>query len=368
MLVDDESLNESFEKEYAKLKESVQKPGILLAGATGAGKSSLVNMIFGGNTARTGTGKPVTQKIDCYESPDSAIRIYDSKGYETNESGDQDFFNDVIGMVKNPAQHSINIIWYCISCLGARVTDYDANAIREFHNAGCPVAVILTKADNVSEEEVAALRNAIMETGPLPVFETSIILKEVNQIEGLIKWSLEKLPDHLRFAFVAQQKCSFEEKKKKVTEAIAQHVTGAAITGFVPVPFADAPILAANEITLMTRILYLYDLGNIGNAIKGIGIESLLSILGKSTVTSILKFIPGAGQIIGGLINAGVATSITWAFGGAVALACEQVWKAKLEGKEKEVEDMMNNFGTIIQNMAEENLRNKKTSRETIFK
>ena len=67
-------------------------------------------MIFGGNTAKTGTGKPVTQKIDCYESPDSAIRIYDSKGYETNESGDQDFFNDVIGMVKNPAQHSINII------------------------------------------------------------------------------------------------------------------------------------------------------------------------------------------------------------------------------------------------------------------
>ena len=365
MIVNDASLNESFQKEYEKLRKEVQKPGILLAGATGVGKSTLVNMVFGSDIAKVGTGKPVTQKIDCFESPETSVRLYDSKGYEMNESGDQEFFDDVIGLVKAPDQHSVNIIWYCISCLGARVTDYDANAVKEFSKAGCPVAVVLTKADKVSDDDVTALRKSVLDAANVPIFETSTLLKEANQVNALVDWSINKLPEHLQFAFIAQQKCSFEQKKKRVRFAIAEHVAGSGLIGFSPIPFSDAPLLAANEITLMTRILYIYDLGGLGNALKSVGVGSLLSKIGKGAVGSLLKFIPGVGTLLGGIINGTVAVGITWAFGGAVAVACEQIWKEKLDGKN--VEALMNNFGNMVQTIAEENIRNKRTSEKTIF-
>lgn len=366
MIVDNDSLNEMFNREFEKLKDEVQKPGILLAGATGVGKSSLVNMIFGPDIANVGIGKPVTQKIDCFESPNSSVRLYDSKGYEMNESGDEDFLRDVIGMVKNPSQHAVNIIWYCISSLGARFTQYDENALKKFSDAGCPVAVVLTKADNVSEEDMANIKKAISETVSFPIFETSTILEKANQINSLVEWSADKLPEQLKNAFIAQQKCNFAQKRKRVQLAIAEHVTGAGLVAFSPIPFSDAPVLAGNEVALMARILSLYDLGGLGNAVTGVGLYgNVLTLVGKSMVGGLLKFIPGVGQILGGAINASVAVAITWAFGGAVALACEQVWKAKLNGEN--VDGMLRNFGNIVQQISEANIRNKKTSRDTIF-
>ena len=58
--------SKKLEYEYRKVQESIKKPNILLAGSTGAGKSSLINMIFGDKLAVVGTGKPVTQKTNIY--------------------------------------------------------------------------------------------------------------------------------------------------------------------------------------------------------------------------------------------------------------------------------------------------------------
>ncbi|MBQ3801893.1 MAG: hypothetical protein II837_16565, partial [Treponema sp.] len=221
------------------------------------------------------------------------------------------------------------------------------------------------KADNVSDEDVTALRAAIREVADLPIFETSTLLASANHIDSLVDWSVNKLPEQLKLAFIAQQKCSFKQKQTQVKIAIAEHVAGSGIVGFSPIPFSDAPLLAANEMALMARILYIYDLGGLDNAVKGIGVDGLLTLAGKSAVGSLLKFIPGVGTLLGGAINASVAVSITWAFGAAVALACEQVWKAKLNGEN--VDGLLRNFGSIVQNISEENIRAKRTSENAIF-
>ena len=112
----DIDLGKKLEDEFEKIKQTITKPNILIAGCTGAGKSTLINMIFGNKVAVVGTGKPVTQKIDIYESEDTDVRIFDSKGYELGSVSDDEFFNSVIKLAEetqNP-ENAIHLVWYCI--------------------------------------------------------------------------------------------------------------------------------------------------------------------------------------------------------------------------------------------------------------
>ena len=50
--------------------------------------------------------------------------------------------------------------------------------------------------------------------------------------------------------------------------------------------------------------------------------------LGRATFTSLIKLIPGAGTIVGGVIGAGVASTFTYAMGQAWLTLCQRVVKA----------------------------------------
>ncbi|GAA7866768.1 hypothetical protein HpMS191_06220 [Helicobacter pylori] len=46
------------------IKKEKPKMNILLMGATGVGKSSLINALFGKEIAKAGVGKPITQHLE----------------------------------------------------------------------------------------------------------------------------------------------------------------------------------------------------------------------------------------------------------------------------------------------------------------
>ena len=54
------------------------------------------------------------------------------------------------------------------------------------------------------------------------------------------------------------------------------------------------------------------------------------TILGKTVVTNIIKFIPGAGTVVGGAISAGTAGVITAALGEAYIGIMELVFKGDM--------------------------------------
>lgn len=353
-----EKMETAFNAEWENLQRKVQKPGILLAGFTGAGKSSLANMIFGQDVFKTGIGKPMTQSIQSFET-DSVI-IYDTKGCETG--GIEEFKEYVLSYAQKEGQVQFNIAWYCVQCAGKRVTDLDLSVIKEILSAGIPVAVVFTKVDSVSDEDVKAMKKVIEDDVRTPIFETSTFMNEYNQAKALVEWSIKKLPEQLSVAFIKQQTINFAEKKKRAEEIIAKSVTAAGIIGVSPIPFSDAPLLAINEMRLMSQILNLYNMGDFASSLKSMGLGGVMSLLGRTTaktlIANITKFIPGFGTIVSGVIAAGVATSFTWAFGMAVCSSAEKLWEAKLKGNnaEAEIENIIKNFGEILTEETKANL------------
>ena len=59
-----------------------EKINILLMGASGVGKSSLVNSFFGIDIAKTGDGVPQTQHLEKFVYEDKGLILWDTKGIE----------------------------------------------------------------------------------------------------------------------------------------------------------------------------------------------------------------------------------------------------------------------------------------------
>ena len=112
------------------------------------------------------------------------------------------------------------------------------------------------------------------------------------------------------------------------------------MVGFTPIPFADAPILASSQIAMIAKITSIF-----GVSVNKAFITSIVSsaagvsgavFTGRAVVSNLLKLIPGAGTIVGGLISGGTAALITTAL--AYAYINVMVKVATYEYMEKRVE------------------------------
>ncbi len=75
------------EKMCEVIKKEKPIMNILLMGATGVGKSSLINALFGQEVAKAGTGKPITQHLEKYVDEEKGLILWDTKGIEEDDKG-----------------------------------------------------------------------------------------------------------------------------------------------------------------------------------------------------------------------------------------------------------------------------------------
>lgn len=352
-----------FEGEMEKQKRALKKPNILLCGATGAGKSSLVNDVFGKRIAAVGEGEPVTRGVILYAGDELTLNLYDSEGYEIGDEKQSYYVDEIISVIdKKKAAHPgefekhIHEAWYCISAANKRITDTDFQLIDRILAKKVPAAVVFTQVDSVDAEELEALQNELRKRYPgLSAFtyciaedeETAEALKGYIQKEELVEWALENLEDSLKDGLMgALHGCISQKREYVKKKIIPRYVVSASTAAAVPVPLSDAALLTPIQISMTIHIIKIYGLSGMSGAVTSALEAEVMTQVGrfiaKTLTGSILKFIPGIGQGVGSVINVAVATALTTTLGHTISQLCYLYSKAVLEGKQVGIEDYFN--------------------------
>ena len=229
-------------------------------------------------------------------------------------------------------------VLYAIDASVSTFNDLDIAAFQTLDRGDVPFYIVLVNGASVPHTRIEQLletfrinryRAVSPETDPTAwgtIEETF-----GNEREEL----LERVVEHVRLD-------SLNETKEEVEKAIRQHVAASFAVGFTPIPFADGPILLANQGKMISRIFKAYELGGFWQQaqtlVGTLGAGQLLSQLGRYVAAQVLKFIPGVGTIAGGMINGTVASAITVALGLTVSEMGYEASKKQLVDEDVDID------------------------------
>lgn len=341
---------------------------IIVAGKTGVGKSTLINSVFREKLAETGMGKPVTDHMRKTSKKGVPLSIYDTRGFELGKEVQAEVKKEVVdtiskGLATQDINKAIHCIWYCINTASNRIEPEEIEWLKELSKDNqitqVPIIVVLTQS--FSKKNAAAMRQMLLDEN-LDVIQVIPVLAEDYEIEDLgiakaygldvlIKVMGEALPDELMDTLQNVQIVALDEKKRHAQAAVVTAALAAAGEGAAPIPFSDCALLVPTQLTMIASITVIF-----GFDVNKSIITALLSstigaggatVLGKTVVSNLLKFIPGAGTVAGGAISAGTAGVITAALGEAYIGIMELVFKGDMSLDDlgtKKGKETMNTF------------------------
>ena len=351
----------NFEEEYQKIKDNIKKPNILICGATGVGKSSVVNKLFGQEIAKVASGEPVTRGIQKYESVSMSVVLYDSEGYEIGSEKLHSFKENIIDFIDKKKEDEmydhIHLVWYCISAANKRITDLDISTIKDINNKNVKVCVLFTQIDSVDDEELEQLIETIKSNMPqIPYFRLSIyddeIPEEYLDWDNLVEWSLKGLDESLKNGLIKSLDDCLHKKRKFINRTVIPgYGAAAAAAAISPIPLSDSAMLIPIQSTMCIKILCLWGVDKYSGALESILSTTILSQAGKfvaKTLTgNLLKFIPGFGTVLGTGINTVVASSFTVALGYAISELSYKYVNLIKDGKEVAILDIFTNEAIV---------------------
>ncbi len=346
--------NGEFDHDKAKNKAVNEKEqcNIIISGASGVGKSTLINAIFGREVVKAGAGKPVTQHLEKVSIPEKGICLWDTKGIEAEN------YQDTMASLKNEFRQAIDdanddcdiphIGWVCIKASSDRVEDRDLTLIGLLAERNIPAIVVFTRVTGRAEREFVEeakliidkeykdfLRGSYVSVNSVPYEIDEDIVVKVKGLESLVEVTEARFPEgkkSAKNAFLKAQRLKIEKRLAAIKEGarkvvhIASAVAGTA--GASPIPGSDAPIIAAIQSTMIYKINTEFELdannSKMTSVLTGIMGVTALAQVGKAVVSNALKFIPGAGTLIGGAISATTAIAITEAVGHAYIAVLEK--------------------------------------------
>ncbi len=337
----------------------MEKGNVLVIGNSGVGKSTLINAVLGEEKAKTGWGtKSTTSKLDIYESEQLPFRLIDTVGFEPSLIKGQMAINAVKSWSKRSAKeghtdNQINVIWFCVEGTSSKLFDQTIKSLSRATAMweSVPVIVVITKSYSVPDREKNKdMVNSAFEKQkrysknfkePIPVVAETYKLSETafaapEGITELIDVTNELMPEGVRAAANDIHKFKIRRKRALAQSVVATSTVAAASVGAVPIPFADAAILAPLEITEINALASIYGIRNNEKSkqlLDSIVEVGTVSAAAKATISG-LKCIPGI-NLGASVLNAVIAGSIAATIGEGSIYVFEKIYTG-----EKSVEDI----------------------------
>lgn len=343
--------------ELKELTVEAREPRIALVGRRGAGKSSLINALFGAerqavSSVQAGTGRG---KWLWYPSnEEQKIRLLDSRGLGESERPLEasDEYSAMEQLKKEVQVEQPDVFLFLIKAkeTDARVEEdlRELNEIRAFirqvHNYDVPVICVVTQVDELDPpyykelpldghpekaknmKKATSLMEKRFKEHNIPLITTIPVctyadFNEDGHIVYDMRWNVDKLAIYLVDILPNDAKLKTAKAakavpaKKKAAQKIIATMSGmAVIIGIEPIPFADMPLLTALQAIMIMAIAYIsgreISRATAGEFIGALGVNFGVAFVVREGVRSAAKMIPAAGNVLSGAVAGGVTYGI----------------------------------------------------------
>lgn len=315
------------------------KVNIIIAGKTGVGKSTLINCVFRGNLAKTGSGKPVTQQIEEINKAGHPLTIIDSKGLELKDY--EKIFTDLQDYIEERSNdhdenRHIHAAWVCIQEGSDRVEAAEKELIELLSSQKIPVIITVTKSSFIKNETFSQTLKkelpsaaAVIKVRSVETHEEdedgNILNRKIKGIDDLINETARLIPEAKKRAFAnalnSKHKAAIKVKVEQAQLEVTIASSAAAAAGATPIPFSDSFLLVPIQVGMLAKIGITFGMEISASALTTV-VTSVLgasaaTLAGRALVTGLLKMVPGAGSVAGGTIAATTAAALTNALGTA---------------------------------------------------
>ncbi|WP_120883846.1 GTPase [Helicobacter pylori] len=321
------------------IKKEKPKMNVLLMGATGVGKSSLINALFGKEIAKAGVGKPITQHLEKYIDEQKGLILWDTKGIEDKD------YHDTMQSIKKEMEDSfktlsekeaIDVAYLCVKETSSRVQERELLSFAKDWNIPTIVVFTHTQAE-AGDAFVQETKGIIDEEWGFKGFVRDYVrvnsvafsfrgLKvPVEGLEELVAETKKCLSDAIknkRRHFLSIQKANIQKRKQAMiakSKKIIHVALGAAgAAGLIPIPFSDAFAIAPIQAGMIYEMNDAFGM-DLDKSVGTSLIAGLLSVtavaqVGRTLVNGFLKFIPIVGSVAGGATAAVITEGIGFAY------------------------------------------------------
>lgn len=319
---------------------------IAIVGRRGAGKSSLINAIFGEERAEVGHTKSQTGRGKWYafENELGGIDILDTRGLgEASRPEEAVQTATPLEEIKKAVEEKCPDVILFLS----KAKEVDARLdedlqqlqqlremIKEVHHYDIPVVGIVTQVDELAplsvteppfdhpekqaniEETVTILRERISDyiSKPVKVIPVAAYMEFAHgelvydrrwNIDGLIDFLLTELPQEAQIILAKLAKIN--SVQKRLARTISRSVMG--ITGLIgasPIPIADMPVITGLQISLVGSIAVIggqkLTRASVVQFIGAMGLNVGAGLAFREVARQLAKVIPGAGNLVSGAV------------------------------------------------------------------
>ncbi len=327
------------EKMHEVIKKEKPIMNILLMGAAGMGKSSLINGLFGQEVAKAGVGKSLTQHLEKYVDEEKGLILWDTKGIEAGD------YQNTMESLKKETEDSfktqdekemIDVAYLCVKETSGRVLERELLSLTKKWNI--PTIVIFTNTqEKAGDAFVKEAQKIINEEWGFGGFIKAYV--RVNSVafsfrgmevpvEGLkelvdeTKKCLIDAKKNKQNHFLLIQKANIQARKQAMIDAsktiIHVAVGAAGAAGLIPIPFSDALAIAPIQVGMIYKMNDAFGV-KMKDSVAASLITGLLGVtavaqVGGTLVNGLLKFIPVVGSVAGGATAAVITEGIGFAY------------------------------------------------------